>query len=107
MPPDYDTYTDVSAGVIQLLRSFTNKVEVASIDEAFCDITGAICRLGEPRTIGELLRQSATLSYIDTVWILGVVCTVMVPLVMLTKRNQGAAPAGAHRAILRSSCPGR
>ncbi len=56
VPPDYDTYTDVSAGVIQLLRSFTNKVEVASIDEAFCDITGAICRLGEPRTIGELLR---------------------------------------------------
>ena len=56
VPPDYDTYTDVSAGVIQLLRSFTNKVEVASIDEAFCYITGAICRLGEPRTIGELLR---------------------------------------------------
>ena len=56
VPPDYDTYTDVSAGVIQLRRSFTNKVEVASIDEAFCDITGAICRLGEPRTIGELLR---------------------------------------------------
>ena len=60
VPPDYDTYTDVSAGVIQLLRSFTNKVEVASIDEAFCDITGAICRLGEPRTIGELLRARVT-----------------------------------------------
>lgn len=56
VPPDYDTYTDVSAGVMQLLRNLTNKVEVASIDEAFCDISGAIRRLGEPRKIGELLR---------------------------------------------------
>ena len=56
VPPDHDTYADVSAGVMQLLRSLTDKVEVASIDEAFCDITGAIRRLGEPRTIGELLR---------------------------------------------------
>ncbi len=56
VPPDYDTYTDVSSGVVQLLRSLTNKVEVASIDEAFLDITGAIRRLGAPRMIGELLR---------------------------------------------------
>ncbi|MGI5952500.1 MAG: DNA polymerase IV [Brooklawnia sp.] len=56
VPPDHDTYSDVSTGVMALLRSMTNKVEVASIDEAFCDITGAIRRLGEPGTIGELLR---------------------------------------------------
>lgn len=56
VPPDYDSYTDVSAGVMALLRSITNKVEVASIDEAFCDITGAIRRLGQPREIAELLR---------------------------------------------------
>lgn len=56
VPPDYDTYTDVSAGVIALLRSVTNRVEVASIDEAFLDVTGSLRRLGAARTIGELLR---------------------------------------------------
>lgn len=56
VPPDYDTYTDVSAGVVALLRTITNRVEVASIDEAFLDVTGAVRRLGAPREIGELLR---------------------------------------------------
>ncbi len=56
VPPDYDSYTDVSAGVISLLRSITNRVEVASIDEAFLDVTGALRRLGEPRAIAEMVR---------------------------------------------------
>lgn len=56
VPPDYDTYTDVSAGVVALLRSLTNRVEVASIDEAFLDVTGSLRRLGSPRQIAELLR---------------------------------------------------
>lgn len=55
--PDHDTYSLVSRGVFAVLSSITEKVEIASIDEAFCDITGAQARLGAPRDIGELMRS--------------------------------------------------
>lgn len=54
--PDYDRYQDVSDGVFEILRSMTPAVEVASIDEAFLDITGSLRRLGPPRRIGEMIR---------------------------------------------------
>jgi DHA2 family multidrug resistance protein len=41
-------------------------------------------------------RQASTLGYIDAVWVVGVMCALMVPLVFLTKRNRGGMPAGAH-----------
>jgi len=56
IPPDHDRYAEVSAGVMAILTTVTDRVEVASIDEAFMDVTGAIRRLGEPRLIAELLR---------------------------------------------------
>lgn len=37
---DPDTYVEVSRRVIAILASFTPDVEVASIDEAFLDVTG-------------------------------------------------------------------
>lgn len=54
--PDFDTYQLVSKGVFAILRTITEQVEPASIDEAFLDVTGAIRRLGSPVAIGELLR---------------------------------------------------
>ena len=61
---------------------------------------GAAAPLAERRAYGALygdvLRQAATLSYMDAVWLLAIVCGAMVPLVMLTKRNRGGMPAGAH-----------
>lgn len=54
--PDHDTYSLVSRGVFALLSTITERVEIASIDEAFCDITGAQTRLGSPRDIGEFVR---------------------------------------------------
>ena len=61
---------------------------------------GAAAPVAEKQAYGslyaELTRQSATLSYIDTVWVLMILCAVMVPLVLLTKRNRGAMPEGAH-----------
>lgn len=54
--PDFETYTDVSAGIMALLRTVTDRVEVASIDEAYLDVSAAVRRCGPPREIGELLR---------------------------------------------------
>jgi DHA2 family multidrug resistance protein len=43
----------------------------------------------------QLQQQATTVAYVDTLWVVAVVCTVMIPLVFLTKRNRGgAAPAG-------------
>jgi DHA2 family multidrug resistance protein len=44
----------------------------------------------------QLGRQASTLGYIDAVWVVGIMCALMVPLVFLTKRNRGGMPAGAH-----------
>jgi MFS transporter, DHA2 family, multidrug resistance protein len=44
----------------------------------------------------QLGRQASTLGYVDAVWVVGIMCALMVPLVFLTKRNRGGMPAGAH-----------
>ena len=54
--PDYDAYTQVSAGVMEIFRSITPIVEPLALDEAFLDVTGAIRRTGSPSHIGELIR---------------------------------------------------
>ncbi|WP_460765320.1 DNA polymerase IV [Mariniluteicoccus flavus] len=56
VPPDFEAYTEASRGVFAIFESVTATVEHASIDEAFCDITGSLRRLGTPRQIGELVR---------------------------------------------------
>ena len=54
--PDYDAYTQVSAGVMEIFRSITPIVEPLALDEAFLDVSGAIRRTGSPSHIGELIR---------------------------------------------------
>lgn len=54
--PDFDAYAGVSAGIVEIFEAITAKVEVASIDEAFLDVTGASRRLGDARAIAERLR---------------------------------------------------
>ncbi len=56
LPPDFEAYSAVSKGVFAIFDTFTARVEAASIDEAFLDVTGAIKQLGRPGEIGELLR---------------------------------------------------
>ncbi|MGO4956433.1 DNA polymerase IV [Luteococcus sp. Sow4_B9] len=56
VPPDFDTYQMVSKGVFEIFATITERVEAASIDEAFLDVTGALRRLGDPVLIGERLR---------------------------------------------------
>ena len=56
VPPDFDTYGEVSAGIVAVFESVTAHVESASIDEAYLDVTGSVRALGSPRAIGEHLR---------------------------------------------------
>lgn len=55
--PDMDRYTAVSAAIEEIFATYTHHVEMASIDEAFIDITTALRRLGgDPRLIAEQVR---------------------------------------------------
>jgi DHA2 family multidrug resistance protein len=44
----------------------------------------------------QVIGQATTLGYIDAVWVVGILCACMIPLIFLTKRNQGRPPPGAH-----------
>ena len=56
VPPDFDTFTQVSGAVMETFRQVTPVVEAVSLDEAFLDVSGASRRLGTPYDIAELLR---------------------------------------------------
>ncbi|MEM0984558.1 MAG: DNA polymerase IV, partial [Planctomycetota bacterium] len=54
---NFDRYREVSAQVFEILHTATPLVQPLSIDEAFCDVSGSIRLLGEPRAIAEDLRS--------------------------------------------------
>ena len=54
--PDFETFSSVSASVLENFRRITPLVEVVSLDEAFLDVRGSTRRLGSPAEIAEHLR---------------------------------------------------
>ena len=56
LPPDFDTYAEISAAVVAIFETFTAQVESTSIDEAYLDLTGAVHGPGSAVAIGEQLR---------------------------------------------------
>jgi DNA polymerase-4 len=56
VPPDFETFSQVSASVVENFRRITPLVEVVSLDEAFLDVSGSTKRFASPWDIAEHLR---------------------------------------------------
>ncbi len=56
LPPDFETFAQVSSSVMETFRRVTPVVEALSLDEAFLDVSGSVRRLGTPYAIAEGLR---------------------------------------------------
>jgi DNA polymerase-4 len=56
VPPRFDRYAGVSAGVMAVFATITPAVQPMALDEAFLDVRGARRRLGPSVRIAELIR---------------------------------------------------
>jgi len=54
VPPDFPTYREESRGVMEILRSHFEQVEVVGLDEAYIDLMG----LGSPRAAARRLKEA-------------------------------------------------
>jgi len=57
VPGDMKRYAVESRRIFEIFRTFSPLVEGLSLDEAFLDLTGSERLLGNPRDVGERLRQ--------------------------------------------------
>ncbi len=91
LPPDFDTYAQVSSAVMEAFRQVTPLVEAISLDEAFLDVSGAGRRMGSPYDIAERLRATI----VDEQ---GITCSVGVAATVSVAKMAGrrAKPDGVH-----------
>jgi DNA polymerase-4 len=57
VPPEFESYTAASKQFRKVLEEFTPTVEPISLDEAFCDVSGAHRLYGTTRDIAERVRS--------------------------------------------------
>jgi nucleotidyltransferase/DNA polymerase involved in DNA repair len=57
MRPRMQHYIDVSLGITQIYKEFTDLVEIFSIDEQFLDVTGSRSFYGDPVTIATAIQR--------------------------------------------------
>ena len=55
--PNFDDYLEASRSVMDIFRTVVAIVEVASIDEAYLDVTGALRMWGSAEAIGQRIRR--------------------------------------------------
>jgi DNA polymerase IV len=58
LPVDFAKYRDVSAQIMEILRSFSPTIEPLSLDEAFLDLTGTERLLGPPPAVGRNIKTA-------------------------------------------------
>ncbi|HET6494600.1 MAG TPA: DNA polymerase IV [Thermoleophilia bacterium] len=89
LPVDMRAYVVVHDAMIELLRRYTDLVEVASIDEAYLDVTGSRRLFGPPRTIALRIQE-------QVYDIHGITCSIgLGPTKLLAKLAAGLnKPAG-------------
>jgi len=89
LPVDMEAYLAVHRQLIDLLRQYTDLVEVASIDEAYLDVSGSRRLFGPPRTIAHRLQEQVYGTY-------GLTCSIgIAPSKPLAKLAAGLhKPAG-------------
>lgn len=57
VPPDFSRYKEASRSFMEVLQSFTPVIEPISMDEAFCDISGAHRLFGSAEDIARMIRD--------------------------------------------------
>ncbi len=89
LPPDFKAYTAVHERLVELLGGFTDQVEVASIDEAYLDVTGSRRLFGPPRAIARRVQEQVYAEH-------GLTCSIGIgPTKLLAKVAAGLnKPAG-------------
>jgi DNA polymerase IV len=89
LPVDMNAYMDVHHAVLGLLGRYTDLVEVASIDEAYLDVTGSRRLFGPPRTIALRIQEQVYDAH-------GITCSIGIgPTKLLAKLAAGLnKPAG-------------
>lgn len=95
IPNDAAKYRSVTGGVMRVLQSYTEDIELYSIDEAFLDLTGFVRSLDEAAAMSEVIRRRIT----DEVgeWLK---CSIGVaPTRWLAKFGSDTAPKGMTRVI--------
>lgn len=90
IPNDAAKYRTVTGGIMRILKTYTEDIELYSIDEAFLDLTGFVRSLDEAATIGEEIRRRITSEVGE--WLK---CSIgIAPTRWLSKFGSDTAPKG-------------